>query len=402
MSAPWRILIVEDEQDIAEGIRDLIEPTATIGGARPSIEIESNFALALDRLHDMRFDLLVLDVRDQGILDQPGSSEEEADRGITTFDDVRRRQFVPIIFHTAIPDHVAHLVNSPFVQLVSKNSNDSPQELRAAVTLALDSGIPTLNRALVGHVEKVTRDFMVDFVEQNWEDLGVHPADLAHLLLRRLAVSLDDGAGALATALGLDGADANPQTVHGTRYYVLPPVGDVSTGEVLRGPQIGSDGPATGSDEAEPSWYVVLTPACDLVAGRVKADFIVVATCVAIETIPEGAALAEAVQDGADPGVGSARKKLAEVLRSRKPQEDRYFYLPNAWRVPDLLVDLQQITHVRYADLEKYERVASLDSPYAEALAHRLNRYIGRLGTPDLDLDASMDRMVAAMESTSE
>ena len=47
------------------------------------------------------------------------------------------------------------------------------------------------------------------------------------------------------------------------------------------------------------------------------------------------------------------------------------------------------------------ERLASLDSPFAEALLVRFTRYFGRLGTPDLDVAVLSQRLRAVIgEST--
>lgn len=42
------------------------------------------------------------------------------------------------------------------------------------------------------------------------------------------------------------------------------------------------------------------------------------------------------------------------------------------------------------ADLK---RIASLDSPFAEAAVNRFNRYYGRIGTPDLDAEGAFARL---------
>ena len=39
------------------------------------------------------------------------------------------------------------------------------------------------------------------------------------------------------------------------------------------------------------------------------------------------------------------------------------------------------------------ERLASLDSPFAEALLARFTRYFGRLGTPDIDVAVLLQRL---------
>jgi hypothetical protein len=44
-------------------------------------------------------------------------------------------------------------------------------------------------------------------------------------------------------------------------------------------------------------------------------------------------------------------------------------------------VDLQQLVTLARAQMDSFEHLASLDSPFAEALLARFARYFGRLGT---------------------
>jgi hypothetical protein len=63
-------------------------------------------------------------------------------------------------------------------------------------------------------------------------------------------------------------------------------------------------------------------------------------------------------------------------------------FLPGALGLPDLLIDFQQMSHVKMEVLKtEWERESSLDSPFAEALTAKFASYVSRLGTPDLDLE---------------
>lgn len=135
---------------------------------------------------------------------------------------------------------------------------------------------------------------------------------------------------------------------------------------------------------------MVLTPSCDLEWG--KAELVLLASGGSIETHPRVVAWRS--------GVGSAKQKkkasddLNELLRQATGgQLDRWLYLPAAVSVPDLLIDLQQLRAVSPEDAAAMDRVASLDSPFAEAAVNRFNRYFGRIGTPDLDPAAIVKRL---------
>ena len=233
------------------------------------------------------------------------------------------------------------------------------------------------------------RDFMVEFVEKQWNILSSPPrkGDMAHLLLRKLARSLADGGETLALDVDdIPGIDLHDEHVHPMRYYVMPPSEPLTTGDILKSLQAD-----TGAVE---NWYVVLTPACDLVPGRIKTDYVVVAQAVPLENTVEFKAWQEGHYSAES--ANSIKKAMRNRPRSTPGRnEDRTFYLPGAWTVPDLLIDLQQLSHLPHKDIESYARVATLDSPYAEALVHKLSRYLGRIGTPDLDVDVAMTRLKA-------
>jgi hypothetical protein len=59
----------------------------------------------------------------------------------------------------------------------------------------------------------------------------------------------------------------------------------------------------------------------------------------------------------------------------------------------DLVVDFQQLVTLQRVQMTALERLASLDSPFAEALLARFGRYFGRLSTPDLDVEVILSRL---------
>lgn len=410
----WRILVIEDDETIG---RQVEEHLATISlpdsDSAPQVVVHNSFSDGLAYLQRSNVDVVILDVRDQARAermegpDQNDSDLSSADLGAEIFHEIRAARFVPIVFYTALPQLVAHLVtpDAPFVALVSKYARDPFDELDERLREIFDSKLPVIYRALHEHVEGVVRDFMIQFVERHWSELSSPPrkGDLAHLLLRRLALSLGAGGAVLEEQLeGTGGVDLVADKVHPMRFYVTPPVGPCTTGDLLRGPTISPPTYAPTSDPRGESpgtgntWYVVLTPACDLVAQRRKADYLVLAECVLLTTLDEHKAWVsqQAVDPGA-PAAEAAEKKLKSLLMNNPQgrQKDRLVYLPAAWAIPDMFVDLQRVVHLPFERLDDYERVATLDSPYAEALVEQFGRYLGRLGTPDLDVAIALGRL---------
>lgn len=147
--------------------------------------------------------------------------------------------------------------------------------------------------------------------------------------------------------------------------------------------------PPLAGESPTSSYWVMLTPACDLVAGRVKADYVVLATCQLLAEEIEATAWME------DTTSSSKRKKLDALLKNNRAdhQADRFHVLPPVWDIPGLLVDFQRIVHVPYRSLALFTRLGTLDDPYAQELIARFGRYVGRLGTPDIDLEIVRNRL---------
>ena len=378
MTICWRVLVVDDEPTVGTTISELLESYVSVSDPRPiTTRFEQSFDNAVDLLVSETFDILVLDIRDES--GYPPSDEA----GIKVFDEIRMRRFIPIIFYTALPDVSMSISNPPFVQTVSKTAIDLVADLEEAVESVIGSGLPHLLQSVSSHLADVERAFMADFVEHNWPDLVDRPEDTAYLLSRRLAVAFEEGAESLAQELGQAGGTTLGDAVHPTRYYVQPPNSHYKMGDLL------ATSASAEKDADVGGLYVVLTPSCDLVlrSELMKADRVILAQCFSLDSFKE-------YQDWESARSANNTKLLRKLLASRpKGQEDRYFYLPAAWNVPDSVADLQSVTSIPREELENYRKIASLDSPFAEALSYQFNRYIGRVGIPDLDIDGVLRRL---------
>lgn len=416
MTARWRVLIVDDNAEIRATIIEWLtdEPVAA-DGSTCIVDEEASFSDALARLEGTQYDVVILDIRDDELAqevdaeDLDGNEATPADVGVELAREIRARRFAPIIFWTAVPQYAGQ-PNEPFVTVLSKTGD--PEELVEAVKRVIGSGLPAIHRALLDHVETVTRDFMAKFVETNWMEMqsAERKGDVAHLLSRRLGASLGSGGDVLAASLEEEPAVAleTQKQAHPMRLYIIPPVDDLIAGELLIGPRLlpaidpdaeaaREDDDGCAGDEADvpgaECWYIVLTPSCDLVDGHVKAEYVVVAECRPLEETDEYRRLLEArnAHEGDEPyePTGGVKKRLTKLFMNNREdrQRDRDFFLPAAWNVPALLADFQRLAHIPYEDLSRYRRLAQLDGPYAEALISTATRYLGRVGTPDLDID---------------
>ncbi len=383
----WQLLFVDDDAEVCRQVKEFLDgETIVAPDDRLRVETLTDFAAALDELEARRFDLLILDVR-LG----PHDEVREEEVGIMTLEAIRQRRFVPVVFYTGLPRLVRDM-EMPLIRVVEKTQG--LPLLLETVRSIFATRLPAVNRALIRHVEAVQRDYMWDFVAIHWEEFGDTPdrTALAYLLARRLAMSLSGpGIRQLAQNLGdPTGAAAVEGRVHPMQYYVMPPVGPAPlAGDLYQG-QIGGQ---TGH-------WVLLTPSCDLVTKRERAEWVLLARCAPLAEQAEY----QKWQAGLPQPSSTTDRKLRALLRDNRQngQPERFYFLPGALTLPDLIVDFQQLVTLPQGQMKSLERLASLDSPFAEALLARFARYFGRLGTPDLDLEVIVARLRSAAGGVAE
>lgn len=374
----WQLLFVDDDVQACDEVKEFLEgETIADPCERPQVTTLTEFADALKLMQAHRFDLLILDVR-LGPHDEVRAEEA----GITTLEAIQQRCFVPVVFYTALPRLVRHLEMPP-IWVVEKTEGLS--RLLETVRSVFATRLPAVNRALLRHLDTVQRDYMWGFVARNWHQFGdtSDRTALAYLLARRLALSLSrQGIQHLAQELGDPTGRAIAEgLVHPMQYYVMPPVepsplaGDLYQGQI---------GQQTG-------YWVLLTPSCDLIAGREKAERVLCARCLFLTEQGEYQTWHK-VLPNPDPSIEG---KLKELLKNHRGgvQPERFYFLPGALTLPDLVVDFQQLVSLPRGQMDSLERLASVDSPFAEDLMARFMRYFGRIATPDLDVEYILSRL---------
>jgi CheY-like chemotaxis protein len=373
----WNILLIEDEETIRQQIMDYLSDVSI--DSRPlSISEIGDLRRALNLIRERKADLIILDVY-RGKALQGGEQT-----GIQILDSIRRSGFVPVVLYTALPEGLEQHEDA-FVRLVGKEAGGL-EKLKQEILDLFKLRIPQVHRAIVSHMDQTMCDYMWIFVQGHWEDFKplIDKPEFLRLLVQRLALTfareginemIEEVYGAAAVERTID-AD----NVHPAEYYVKPPIGeDPMLGDIrLR------------QTDGNHEYLVVLWPTCDMVstAGRTpKTESVLCAhTCLA-KNEPE------ILEWLASPN-NSKRKRVEQLVRNtRDKSRDRFHYLPGVWDIPDLLVDFQRLEHITLSTIRSYTCLGTLASPFAEALAARFQRYIGRLGTPDLDVDCVLERI---------
>lgn len=380
----WHVLLVEDEDTIRRQIRESLSGE-TLASRGLKISEIGPLDEALDLIRERKADLVILDVY-RGRAQRGGEQT-----GVQILESIKRSGFVPVILYTALPEGLeGH--QSRFVRLVGKEAGGLAK-LKEEIADLFALRIPQVHRAIVNHIDQTMCGYMWEFVQDRWADFEplVDKPEFLRLVVQRLARTLArQGIERMAQEVygdPLPGPPDREETVHPAEWYVKPPIGDDPMLGDIRRRESGE----------RPGHIVVLWPSCDMVTvgGRTqKTDFALCARAlIATETTE--------VQDWRSTD-SSANKKMAEKLvkNQRKVSPDRYHFLPGVWDIPDLVVDFQALEHVALSDIRGYTCLATLASPYAEAMAARFHKYIGRVGTPDVDVESVIARMRSGTGAT--
>lgn len=360
----YHVLVIEDQQNLAEDVkREITDSFDSEDDPNLVVEIETNFDRGYSRVRSGAYDLVVLDVR----RDETEDAAADIDAGRRAFAQIKTARFVPVIFWTALPDEVADALYPPLITVTKKtNMQDVPRRIREAI----DSGAVSAMKSVAESVEDVIRRHMWEEVAPNWSEYK----DDAYESISQVLIT--------RTARMLEAENAQKFTSHPHHRYVYPPIA------ALRGPGDVMRTTVDGSTE----WCVILTPACDFVprkGGVPNAEFVVVARARSL------AEMEKYVKWSSSPSDDSKWQSLRQSVLMAT--HTRHSYLPAYRDIPDLVIDLQEITSMRFSELSNYEAVASLAPPFAEALVSQYSHYAGRIGIPDLDSDAVRSRLAAEL-----
>lgn len=368
----WNVALVDDDDEFRSQFIELASHT------HPSLNIIpiGDFAKAKNLLDERRLDIAVLDLcrgrPEQS--DQPGIGVLQAWKGIG---------FCPVIIHSAIAESVMDQKNA-FVRVIPREGAD---KLLEEITRLIDTKIPLIHRAIQEHISSSMREYMWGFVDKHWqqfEPVSMKP-DFLRLILARLAEHFSrQGISALTSRFYPDHPqestdNANEETIHPAHVYVVPPVGSQ--------PMLGDIRRLAGA--ATEQLVVVLTPTCDFF--QKKAEIVLCAEAVELANLPHPKKPNGEYQEWASsPDDTKKLSGLRNLLGNKREgtQSERFYYLPGVFGLPHMVLDFQRLLTVPLEKLSSSPCLARIASPFAEAISAQFVRYVGRIGTPVLDIDS--------------
>lgn len=374
-----KVLVIEDTDDVAQRLKSAIEGKMKSIGHETEVEICNDFDMAPKRLRRLRPHAVTLDLKKDPLADDHAAKP--------AWEVVRREHFCPVLFYSAVQPPADVLENEmPFARYLRKVADTTGDEAAAAEIVG--GFVPHIEglQNLWNDVESRYAQSLQKVSHLIWRSEKEEKARaeaLIRITRRRLAATLEYPLG------GEVGIKAWEQ-------FIFPPIDDsLCTGDILQ--RIG------GTNKPE-EFRVILSPPCDLVAGqnRYPVTEVLCGKCVPVRH-PD---VLRKTSRKAQKDNGQPNAELpAQLGRSLSADKcDGMVVIPKLEGVfPAMVLDLKSFEMIERAKIavsqeavaagSVYLRLASMDSPFREALSWRFTHSVGRPGYPVMD-EASLAKDV--------
>lgn len=378
-----KILIIEDEENVASLLMDAIESKFLDQYSDLIIE-KSDFEKASKTMNSLEPDAVILDVSVPGTL--PGEDEP----GIEIIDKIWNSKFCPLIIYTAVPEKIKNtgeLNQHPFVEILPKGPSSEEKVVNDLYNFI--SHIKALNeaeRSFRNTYHKSMR-YLAPYV---FNVPNIDDQERVQLLLR---------SGKRRFAALCDEDINNEAGLESWEQYIFPPINnDLLLGDIIQ---------RKNAQFSEiDSFRIVLTPSCDLVTSKnrdAKVESVLVSKC---------CSMLEALKEVSLKDI-STKKLISKVLNAGY-YEIIVPFPELANTIPLMAANLRELELISIDKIHKggdddsdsteceYKRIASLDSPFRELISWAYQQIACRPGLPDRNVEAWASKIEEAISQDKE
>ncbi len=362
------ILVVDDDPEVITGLQKTLPHKINEYNILWEFEKTLSHEVIIDLMKVRRFDLIVLDIyRDRS--DKIKKLPEDRKASGKIIQSIRLTRFCPIVVYSdgTLPEEIKL---SAFIQYADKAAGND--RLVEKIKNIIMTGVPEMARKLHDELDRSSGSYLWNFLEENWSHLQkeekINKQVLERLIRKRAAMQI----GRLSSD---DGKEL--ENIEGLEFYIRPPIsGDTyRLGEVIRHKQT-------------KEFRILLTPHCYLTIQKAetkpRADFVLTVKLVNAKNIIKQLKGDKAWKGTAAEVIEIVRKRIKSPADLGRP-DGRYWFLPGFLDIPDMYSDFLQLESVPYETLQNdYERMATLDIPFAEALQSCFTKFYSAVGLPNL------------------
>ena len=364
------ILIIDDEADAA----DLAQKSIRGLGDDVQCRICTDFEKAKNLIVEYHPDIIILDL----LLHRSIAEPEAPGMDIREF--IWEDHFCPYIVWSAEPERHDDICSPhPFAKSVQKGKNSErvlPQEIQK-----MRPYIETL-KEIDNYIKQQLSVAMRD----------VSPAILAAITVEEKQVDTIRRISRRRLAALIDEQQSSDDVPEAWEMYVCPPVSNnLRLGDIVK---------LAGGDSKDPnSFFTILTPSCDLVVTESqcpKVSDVLVAQCISM-------------CDGLDKInlKGGSLGRLTNRIKGQflSPGHlNGIIPLPKySEKIPTMAVDVRKLQLIPIQDVgdnRKYDRIASIDSPFRELISWAYMQTACRPGIPERDHSAWAEEITGDLDSS--
>jgi len=151
--------------------------------------------------------------------------------------------------------------------------------------------------------------------------------------------------------------------------------------------------------ESKAEYLVVVWPSCDMVSANGRTPKTDTILCTRASLFTDSGEVVALQGENSQKNQKKVRMLISNTRDPNFGSPDRFHFLPGICDVPSLVIDFQALEDVPLAEARSLDCVASLASPFGEHLLSRFLRYIGRVGTPDVDSDLVLKQVAPVQQA---
>lgn len=376
-----KVLIIDNEEESIRAVRQRLDE-------RDEFESEwCGFDEAREKINRFLPHAVVLD-----LLEESTDGTPSAEQSLTVDEFIWKSRFCPVIVYSAEPDiYPAQRADARFVKRIKKGSDSDIAVVNELIDL--QPYIEALAKA-EDHIREslaLAMRHVAPYAVEAHSRTKDAEETIVRMGRRRLAAQMD--------AMLID----DQSTLKSWEMYLCPPVSThIQLGDIIQDAHWGNDDPN--------SFRLVLSPSCDMVSNKsdmvsnkdrtAKISHVLVARCCSIDQALSRLGLEEAKKEKLDPSrLGLPRGYIEEIV-----------FLPKlSKRIPTMAANLKELVLIPIDQIASgqdvddgsphFVRVASIDSPFREAVMWAYLQSAGRPGLPDRDFEAWRGEIVAARKS---
>ena len=363
------LLIVEDNKNQIKLYEDTIDEFNTNSDTKIEIKFGNSLEDGLQQIRNNDFDAAIIDLR-LGVGDVEGKGKE-------LIKEIKSNLRFPVFVLTGYPGDLDEDLRIPnvFYKVYEQTKKDTIEVLEEMTDIYKTGITKIMGRK--GIIENTLQEVFWENIAASMEYWKTEIEDESKIIEKILSRHI---LAHLSERLKLT-EEGEFETYHPAEVYIMPPIKEeFFIGDILK-------------RENDTKYYIILTPACDMVLRKRKdgepyrnADKIIIVRLIEFSKFPE-------VSDYISAQSNTKKKEVEKYIKNTK--KERYHFLPPfGSRIPGFLIDFQDISRINPKELTTYDRVASVDEPFLKDIIARFTSYYARQGSPDLDMGIILKKLI--------